>query len=259
MIPHDKIYIHMPFNNLINNLDEFCRLKFNCEIYFAADALTTIRGGQIKRINAAFDKNNIKRSIHAPFMDLNPGSYDMEIRQISINRYKQSIDACVKLKAERMVVHTHYSPIFHRGHKEAWLANTASGINSVCDYAAKKSVTIAVENSLDDSSWPTLELLKQVGRLKACFDVAHYNVFSPLGWEAELAQYKPDSILEVHLSDNNGKADEHLPLGEGIIDFKKFLKIIAEKNISPFITIEPHDKEGLYKGLEYIKKLKIKN
>ncbi|GEM_PF-937414 len=254
MIAWEKIYVHMPFFRLLSDPEKFCGFNVNCEIYFSSEALISLNDRQIKNINKLFDKGGIKRSIHAPFLDLNPAGNDNDVTQISLSRFKQCINACVKLKANRMVMHTHYQPIFYDAHKQKWLANAAKCWQPLASYAGAKGVAIATENSIEQSSWPALSLLKRVKGLKACFDVAHYNVFSPLGWEEELFKYPPRSVLEVHMSDNNGKSDEHLPLGEGNIDFKKFFNILRKRKMNPYITIEPHDDKGLVKGLRYIKK-----
>lgn len=255
MIPQDKLYIHMPFSRLLENLDEFCSFGVNCEIYIDANVLDVLAQRHIEAINAAFDKYNLKRSIHSPFMDLNPASSDKDIGQVSINKFKRCIDLCTKLKAKKMVMHTHFHPVFYDSHRQQWLENAIQPWKELAAYAGEREVVIAVENSIDTSAWAALELLSKIEGIKACFDIAHYNVFSPSGWKTELLKYPPDSIAEVHLSDNRSRNDEHLALGEGNIDFKRFFAILHKQNMHPDITLEPHDKEGILKGLDYIKKL----
>ncbi len=257
MIPKEKLYIHMPFLNLIENIEDYCQLGCNCEIYMSAENLDSINKAWIDKINAAFEKYNLSKSLHAPFSDLNQGSIDETIRTASLNRFKQSLEVCVKLKADRMVIHTHFNPIFYKNHKQQWLENSIRSLRPLSNYAREKNITILVENSIDPSPWAVLELIKRIDNLKACFDIAHYNVFNPHGWEKEFMKYPPESIMEVHLSDNRGSEDEHLPLGEGSIDFKKFFKILNDRRLKPYIVLEPHDKEGLLKNLEYIKGLSL--
>ena len=257
MIPREKLYIHLPFLDLIENLESFPQLGVNCEIYMSAENLDSISRAQKERINAVFEKHNLNKSLHAPFSDLNPGSIDKTIRAASLDRFKQSLEVCANLKADRMVMHTHFDPIFYKNHKELWLDNSIQSLAALSKYARQKNITILIENSIDQSPWAVLELIKRTDNLKACFDIAHYNVFSPLGWEKEFAEYPPELITEVHLSDNRGSEDEHLPLGEGSIDFKKFFKMMNDRKLKPYIVLEPHDKEGLFKNLEYIRTLNI--
>lgn len=253
MINRDKLFIHMPFFRLIDNLEQYCALNVNCEIYISAEALDSLEQTHIDKINLALDKHNLKRSVHAPFMDLNPGSLDRNIREAARGRFTQCIDVCIKLKADRMVTHAFFNAHFYKKHKKEWLENAARLWKDVYEYADSKKVLIAMENTFESSAWAVLELLKKVKGIKACFDIAHYNVCAPEGWEGEFSKYQPDSILEVHCSDNDGTDDKHMPLGEGNIDFKKFFSLLKEKNISPFVVLEPHDRAGLIKNLEYMK------
>ena len=57
-------------------------------------------------------------------------------------------------------------------------------------------------------------------------------------------------IKEVHLHDNNSHADDHLPLGDGEIDFPLFFKLIKQYGVNPIYTIEPHRVEDLERSLE---------
>ena len=85
-----------------------------------------------------------------------------------------------------------------------------------------------------------------------CSDTAHHNVFGkvPLSvWLEALGKY----LAEVHLHDNHGEADEHLPVGEGTFDFKQFFSLLSERKLSPIYTLEPHEEEHLWRGMEAVK------
>jgi sugar phosphate isomerase/epimerase len=61
-------------------------------------------------------------------------------------------------------------------------------------------------------------------------------------------------LSEVHLHDNCKEMDEHLPLGEGAFDFGQFFTLLAQLNLKPLYTIEPHEEDHLRRGLEAVKK-----
>ena len=90
--------------------------------------------------------------------------------------------------------------------------------------AKKKNIAVHIENSIDDSPSAVAAILKAHAFFGACFDIAHHNVFNPNGWKDALDKYPIGSIKEIHLSDNNGCEDLHLPLGEGSLDFKEFFR-----------------------------------
>lgn len=48
----------------------------------------------------------------------------------------------------------------------------------------------------------------------------------------------PLQLLEVHLSDNDGVEDQHLPLGRGNVDFKAVARGLRNINFDRFMTIE---------------------
>ncbi len=70
-------------------------------------------------------------------------------------------------------------------------------------------------------------------------------------WFKTLGPY----VAEVHMHDNKGGADEHLPIGEGSIDFRLFLSLIREHCPCPVLTIEPHGEEMLKRGIKAVEDL----
>ena len=60
-------------------------------------------------------------------------------------------------------------------------------------------------------------------------------------------------IKHIHLHDNNGDDDSHLPLGEGSIDLKQVLYLLDEKNYKGTYIIEANNPESLKISLEYLK------
>ncbi len=86
-----------------------------------------------------------------------------------------------------------------------------------------------------------------------CFDTGHYFVFSkaplPL-WFDLLGEF----IVEVHLHDNHGTRDDHLPLGEGEMDFSEFFDLLRRTNARPILAVEPHEEGHLWSSLRAVEK-----
>jgi sugar phosphate isomerase/epimerase len=61
-------------------------------------------------------------------------------------------------------------------------------------------------------------------------------------------------LMEIHLHDNHGEADEHLPLGQGDIDFASLFSLLEKKKVQPIYTIEPHEIDHLQPSLEALEK-----
>ena len=63
-----------------------------------------------------------------------------------------------------------------------------------------------------------------------------------------------DSIKHVHVHDNLGDDDSHLPLGEGSIDLKYIINTLESKNYDGIYILEVNDYDSIKKSYEYMKK-----
>ena len=66
-------------------------------------------------------------------------------------------------------------------------------------------------------------------------------------------------LAEVHLHDNDGKADSHWALGRGTVNFEKFFSLMNAHAPVPVFTIEAHDKEDIETSLVRVKQLMANN
>ncbi len=65
--------------------------------------------------------------------------------------------------------------------------------------------------------------------LRLCFDVGHASI-TDRDWIDVLEEIKK-MVVDYHIHDNSGFKDEHLPPGEGSIDFDKFFKVAGENSL----------------------------
>jgi len=255
----EEIFVHVPYRMLLANLEKVVELGINCEIYVDSEALDNYTSKEIDLINSIFSKYGLKKILHGPIYDLNPGSLDSKIREVSQERIKQTISFCEKLNIEHIVFHHGFHHVYYRNHREEWLKNSIAIWRTVVNYCLDKKISLAIENSLDPDPNIIIELIKKINssNFKACFDIGHFNAFGEKPVLEIFKEYPKEFIQEIHLSDNWGDFDTHLALGKGNIDFKSFFELLAEMRINPIITIEPHSLEDVRPSLEYI--LKIKN
>ena len=64
-------------------------------------------------------------------------------------------------------------------------------------------------------------------------------------------------IGHVHIHDNNGSADDHLPVGEGNFPFSDFFATLAEKDIDPIITVEAHEEGDLWRAVDNMRTMNL--
>jgi sugar phosphate isomerase/epimerase len=74
-----------------------------------------------------------------------------------------------------------------------------------------------------------------------CFkdmDIPH--VFTSGGMTSEIDYINTfrDKIIHIHWHDNHGQKDEHLPIGEGLIDHQKAVNVLKDISYDKTITLE---------------------
>jgi len=81
-------------------------------------------------------------------------------------------------------------------------------------------------------------------RLGHCFDVGHWNMFGQTALADWLARIS-SRLLHLHLHDNFGDSDAHLPIGQGNINFAALFARISEQPTLPSMTLEAHSPTDL--------------
>ncbi|MCM8778466.1 MAG: sugar phosphate isomerase/epimerase [Candidatus Omnitrophica bacterium] len=253
-----KLFVHIPYRILLNNLDKLAELGINVEIYIDGEGLDTYTDKEIDLINSFFAKYGLRKILHGPIYDLNPGSLDSHIRAISQERIRQTVFLCEKLNSDQIVFHHGFHHAYYRNHREKWLENSFIIWKPIVEYCLPKNINLAIENSFDPGPSIILELIEKINfsNFGACFDIGHFNAFGEKSPLEIFEEYPQEIIKEIHLSDNLGDFDTHLALGKGNINFREFLKLIEEKGIDPIITLEPHSLEDVKLCFEYLTNLK---
>jgi sugar phosphate isomerase/epimerase len=250
-----KIHVNVPYKLLIERIHLIKKYKINPEIYFNNNELDEINWNELRYISENLNEEGLQMTIHAPYMDLSPGGIDRKIRAITKERFFQIIDISECLKPKIIIFHPGYDKWSFNHNEIIWLENSLDIWSSLGEKAANMGISLAIENMYEEEPEIFLSLFKAIGN-KAfgfCFDIGHFNIFSkvPLSeWIDKLGGY----IIEIHVHDNNKKFDEHLPLGNGNVDFKKFFILFNKLKINPVFTIEPHREEDLWSSLYSIQR-----
>ena len=201
-------------------------------------------------INAQFRNNGMAASVHGAFIDVNPASGDPLIRELSRKRCRESCALAVSVGASNVVFHSSAFP-FLRG---AYLNNWASVCASFYDeLAAQYPVKIYIENAQDLDPEPLRKLRDSVSsdRIGVCLDIGHAN-YSRVPME-QWFDVLEDSIGYFHLSDNNGSFDDHLPLGQGTVDWQLIHRRWEQLGRDIPITLETGSLADTEKSLAFLK------
>ncbi len=113
-----------------------------------------------------------------------------------------------------------------------------ASLESLAVFAKHRGVTIAIENKPDELSCPTsLHQFIQETHLpvKFCFDTGHAHIEGGVEAGFELMR---DRVVTVHVHDNHGDKDEHLPPTEGSIDWDAAFAAFSNAPEMPALVIE---------------------
>ena len=252
----EPIHIHIPYANLRDYLELIRKRKYDLEIYCAASILGQVERSDLDRLGQSLDWNPAI-TLHAPFMDLNPGAVDPIIRSATQLRFKQFLSVASVLKPRAVVFHAAYDRWRYAGRKDVWLENSMDTWPRVMEQAAAISnMRVAVENVFDEDPEALGLLIDRVASpdFGLCFDTGHFNLFSRVPME-EWFQRLGKNLVEVHLHDNEGSADSHWAIGRGNIDFQKFFRLLREHAAAPVYTIEAHEKDHIEESLAQVRAL----
>jgi sugar phosphate isomerase/epimerase len=199
-------------------------------------------------------------SLHAPWA---PGQDTAAIdplrRERSLRAVEQAVDALVILGGSILVLHPGAAPA-GAAESEEQLRLAEASIAHVAHYAAARGVRVALENpppyELGGDNTVLLQLYRHLAgepAVQACFDTGHAHL-SPEG--VAFAGSAPKELLLVHVSDNAGQADDHLPPGEGSIAWPDLFAALRERRFCGYLVLEltdlPHPERILVAGRRWL-------
>lgn len=171
--------------------------------------------------------------------DLSP-----DIRRASVREMLCALEAASRINAQKAVLH----PSFISG-LGPFVMETANkyadeSLSIILEKAGRLNIQLCFENmfpkyhnSFSPDHFSTL--FKKYPRLKMTLDTGHANIDDPKQTRLfEFIRLFPDRIGHIHISDNNGKKDEHLKVGKGNIDFVKFTEHIKSSGYDDTMTFE---------------------
>lgn len=250
----ESVCVHLPWGRINEYRSYILEEGLNPEIYFSAESLDMIDSGMLRSFSADIFSSGLSCTIHAPFMDLNPGSVDGFVRESTKRRLEQTIDAAAILKPRVVVFHPGYSRLTYGSAVDAWVGNSVDFWSEMIPRLKDTGCKGALENIFEEEPSTLLRVIEGVGDsfLGHCFDSGHFNMFStvsPQSWFADIGSY----IVESHLHDNFGSSDDHLPVGEGEIDFKLVTGLLEQYAPAAIWTLEAHSRERLERSMKNIR------
>jgi sugar phosphate isomerase/epimerase len=251
------VQVHIPFSMLCEgHLEKFLKNSINPEIGIDAQSLDSVSFSEFRDIAQEIKSHHLTVTIHAPFVDLSPGSPDPKVREATRFRFRQLLEVVALFKPKIVVCHAGYDEGRYWYLREIWIEKSLETWSWFGGKLRQKGARLTLENVFERVPDEIRELTENLKNLSVgvCFDIGHQAVYSNVSVEKWLSILGP-YIHQLHLHDNSGKEDEHLALGLGNIDFRKlFKKLTVLRKDPPIITLEPYREEDLWVSLEYLER-----
>ena len=251
----NDIHVNIPFTMLYESyLSRFIQYGLNPEIGFDALSLDCFAPADFKTVAEQIHEKGLSITMHAPFIDLSPGSPDPEVRALTRRRFQQFAELVPVFQPKAVVCHTGWDEKRYWGLRDSWIQYSLELWAWLEEKVAKEGAFLILENVYERHPDEFEEVFKYLKgqRVGFCMDTGHQAVFSHVSlfvWLEKLGS----RIVQLHLHDNHGHYDDHLALGQGKIDFPMLFSYYKEKKIrQPIITLEPHKEEDLWPSVKYL-------
>lgn len=203
-----------------------------------------------KEMAEQYRKTDLAASLHGAFIDVNPASGDSRFRELSRQRCRESCEIALAVGAGNVVFHSSAFPFLRGGYLDHWACACASFYEEL---ATQYPVKIYIENAQDLDPTPLRKLMEQVhsDAIGVCLDIGHihYSRAPVSRWFEELGEW----IGYLHLSDNLGAFDDHLPLGQGTIPWAQVHQLWRSLGKEIPITLETGNLESTKESLGFLR------
>jgi len=166
------------------------------------------------------------------------------IRRASVEEMEHSLQAAAALGASKVVLHP--GAIRGMGH---FVENEArsyglQSLDAIVHLAAELALPLCIENMFPGygayyEADEFAVLFERYPDLRLTLDSGHAHIGAPDGSRLRrLAQRFGHRVDHVHISDNSGRVDEHLPPGMGSIDFQWLVQNLKSTGFDATVTFE---------------------
>lgn len=243
-------HAHLPWRHRHDFLPCILELGLAPEIAFKGQDLDDLPSDHLEALARKLAQSGRRPTLHAPFFDLSLGAMDPLVRKVTQQRLTQTIHVADRLAAHLVVVHPGYDRWRYPNLAANWVAQAMDTLRPVISLASSYDCRLALENIYESTPETLVALADQLDSawFGHCFDIGHWRLFGTTSQADWLAAIAP-RLIHLHLHDNLGQSDDHLPVGEGNIDFSPLLAAVGSLQTQPSLTLEAHDPDELQRSL----------
>lgn len=241
MLLNASLFVHVPAQLLAARLPFLLNRNLQPEVACQVVRMEKLNLAEMRESAEQLAAAGLQTSLHAPFASFNPGSAKKRQQKKAHNICELSLELAKALNASRIVFHPGLALNPSATEQQVWLENSLQFWPDYISQAEQLGTQICIENIFESEPQPFLPLFKALESpaFGHCFDIGHWNMFatgSLKDWFATLGKY----TRHLHLHDNHGQQDEHLPIGGGVIDFAALFRLFRKLETPPSMTLEAH-------------------
>ncbi len=162
-------------------------------------------------------------------------SEDAAIRQAGVELVFNRIEMTAALGGDAIILHP---PRKCESTQKGWWLAIWQAFDAIIPVAEKYNIRIALENMATTESWLIIQRIfdhYKSATLGFCYDSGHGNLI-PDGLNR--LEQVADKLCALHLHDNDGTGDQHLPPFRGSVDWTRLTQILAKISYAKPLTLE---------------------
>ena len=237
--------MNFPIRPVLSELEDFARLGFD----FIEIAMDAPEGHHLKlhdqkeAILSALERYDMGLVCHLPTF-VYTADLAEDIRQASLVEMIRSIETAAHLGAEKAVLHPSMVSGLGALALEEVQSYADKSLATLVEAARRVQLPLCLENMFPKYhlGYDPAEFETWFARhpdLRLTLDTGHGNIDSHgIRRIMKFIQLLGNRIGHVHVSDNRGKRDEHLPIGKGRIDFSSVIAALLGTGYDGTITLE---------------------
>lgn len=237
--------MNFPIKPVLDEIEEIAELGFDY-LELAMDPPQAHYSNIIEikeSILNALDAHSMQLVCHLPTF-VSTADLTTSIRNASLDEMFKSLEVAAELNASKVVLHPGYVAGLGIFVMEMALKYGLESLEAIIAKAAQLGLCLCLENMFPrfQSFFKPehfTEILKRFPDLKLTLDTGHANIGNKNGYRVfDFIKLFSHRIGHIHLSDNLGKKDDHLPLGAGTIGFYEIARALKDCGYNDTITLE---------------------
>jgi len=173
------------------------------------------------------------------------------IRKASIDENLKALEAGVELGIKKFVLHPGTIHGLGKQVKSQAHRNADKSLMAILSRARELQVTVCIENMFPETHGATEvhdfeDMFLKYNDLRLTLDIAHAHIGTSRNRSSEFIKRFPGRLAHVHISDNYGREDNHLPIGAGMIYFGRIFKELKMIGYDDTMTLEVFSRDRDY-------------